>query len=407
MKTRFACALSLALSLAASTAVAQPMITNVAPVPLPTIGGATLTISGTNFGSTAGSVLIGTSSCLTLSWNNTAITCTSPVGSGRDRPTIVVASGMSSTPFLVSYAAPSIASIDPPNAPTAGGQLLTIRGSNFSTTGVVQIGSSVCALGPTGLWSHSEIRCTLPAGHGRAAPVAITVDGQTGNGTYAYAPPIVATVSPTTGPAAGGTLLTLMGTNFGIAPSVTIGGSPCVVQTSSHGSITCRTPMGSGSQPIVVTALDQSATAPSPFVYMGSDAGADAASDAASDATVDAASDSASDASASDVTVSDVVASDVVASDVAASDVAASDVTVSDVTVSDVAASDVAASDAAASDAATSADASGDAGGGPVAGGGCGCVVPGSDAGHTQSSGRILVAMIALGAALARRARRG
>jgi hypothetical protein len=395
------------------------MIANVAPVPLPTQGGAALTISGNNFSATAGSVLIGTSSCLITAWSNTSITCTSPMGSGRDRPTIVVVSGMTSTPFLVSYAAPSIASIDPPNAPTAGGQLVTIRGNNFSTTGVVQIGSSPCNLGPSGSWSHTEIRCTLPAGHGRAAPVAITVDGQTGNGTYAYAPPIVATVSPTTGPAAGGTLLTLMGTNFGIAPSVTIGGSPCVVQTSSHGSITCRTPLGSGSQPIVVTALDQSATAPSPFVYMGSDAGADAASDAASDASAsaDAASDSASDGGANDVTVSDVVASDVAASDVAASDVAASDVaasdvaasdvTVSDVAASDVAASDVAASDATARDGAASVDAGGDAGGGPVAGGGCGCVVPGSDAGHTQSSGRILVAMIALGAALARRARRG
>jgi hypothetical protein len=231
------------------------------------------------------------------------------------------------------------------------------------------------------------------------------------NGTYAYAPPVVASVSPTTGPAAGNTLLTLMGNNFGIAPSVTVGGSPCVVQTSSHGSITCRTSMGAGSQPIVVTALDQSATAPSPFVYMGSDAGADAASDAASDATVDAATDSASDASASDVTVSDVAASDAAASDVAASDAAASDAAASDAAASDVAASDAvasdaAASDAAASDAAASVDAGGDAGGGPVAGGGCGCVVPGSDAGHIQSSGRILVAMIALGAALARRARR-
>ena len=59
--------------------------------------------------------------------------------------------------------------------------------------------------------------------------VAVTAPGGTGTGTgaftYVAGPPTVTSVSPNSGPAAGGTSVTITGTNFTGATAVTFGGT--------------------------------------------------------------------------------------------------------------------------------------------------------------------------------------
>ena len=69
---------------------------------------------------------------------------------------------------------------------------------------------------------------------------------------------IVSSISPSTGPTVGGTLITITGTNFETGAAVTVGGNACATPVvASANSITCTTPAGSaGAKDVVVTNLD-------------------------------------------------------------------------------------------------------------------------------------------------------
>jgi hypothetical protein len=77
-------------------------------------------------------------------------------------------------------------------------------------------------------------------------------------------------VLPFSGPAVGGTLLTLTGTGFSAGASVTVGGSVCTsVSVVSSTQITCTSPAGSvGVASVVVTSGGQSNGANSLFTYV-------------------------------------------------------------------------------------------------------------------------------------------
>jgi hypothetical protein len=70
-----------------------------------------------------------------------------------------------------------------------------------------------------------------------------------------FAPPTVSSVSPNTGPTAGGTSITITGTGFVAGATVSVGGTACTgVVVVSATSITCSTPVGSaGTVDVIVT----------------------------------------------------------------------------------------------------------------------------------------------------------
>jgi outer membrane protein OmpA-like peptidoglycan-associated protein len=84
-------------------------------------------------------------------------------------------------------------------------------------------------------------------------------------------PPTVTSISPTSGTTAGGTSVTITGTNFISGATVTIGGSSCTsVVVVSSTSITCITPSGTaGAQDVVVaTGVSPNATLTGGFTYV-------------------------------------------------------------------------------------------------------------------------------------------
>ncbi|MGW3955218.1 IPT/TIG domain-containing protein [Streptomyces sp. NPDC004752] len=66
--------------------------------------------------------------------------------------------------------------------------------------------------------------------------------------------PIITSLSPTQGPAAGGTAVTLTGSGFTGASSVKFGTNPAQFTTLSDTTISCTAPAGSGSSAVTVTA---------------------------------------------------------------------------------------------------------------------------------------------------------
>jgi hypothetical protein len=157
---------------------------------------------------------------------------------------------------------------------TSGGYRMTVTGTSFGTAGTVTVGGSACSVSA---YSHSQIVCTVPAGTGAVAPVRVTSTASslssTNTLTFAYLPPVISDISPSTlptGPTSAG-LLTITGSNFGLGvAAVTIGGVSCPLEgaTQTQTSLVCRVAIGTGmGKQISVTVNGQSTTFSGTFAY--------------------------------------------------------------------------------------------------------------------------------------------
>ena len=121
----------------------------------------------------------------------------------------------------------TVTAVSPASGPLAGGTSVTITGTNFVVvTGVTIGGRDLLA---TTVRSSTRITGITPvaASHGAADVVVTCRNYEPGNcsGCFTYNPlPTVTAVSPGSGPLAGGTHVTITGTNFIDITSVTIGG---------------------------------------------------------------------------------------------------------------------------------------------------------------------------------------
>jgi hypothetical protein len=171
-------------------------------------------------------------------------------------------------------AAPTVTSISPTSGPLAGGTSVTITGTGFVSGATVTIGGTDAA----GVFvSVTSITATTPAGTAGVKNVVVTnpdtqFGTKTGGFTY-YDPalaPTVTAILPVSGPTAGGTSVTITGTNFVTGATVTIGGTAATsVAVVSATSITATTPAGTaGAKDVVVTNPDtQSGALTGGFTY--------------------------------------------------------------------------------------------------------------------------------------------
>lgn len=94
---------------------------------------------------------------------------------------------------------------------------------------------------------------------------SVSTTGSTSSGAAA---PTVSEIYPSSGPADGGTTVTISGTNLSGATAVTLGGKSATITGNSVTSITAVTqPHGAGSVNVVVTTAGGSATLTSGFTY--------------------------------------------------------------------------------------------------------------------------------------------
>src|SRR5216684_963955 len=139
-----------------------------------------------------------------------------------------------------SPSAPTVTSVSPSSGAVAGGTAVTITGTNFVTGATVTFGGT----GATNVVvvSATQITATTAAHAAGAVNVVVTnPDTQTGtltNGfTYTSASaPTVTSVSPSSGAAAGGTAVTITGTNFvtGATNVVVVSATQITATTAAH-----------------------------------------------------------------------------------------------------------------------------------------------------------------------------
>jgi hypothetical protein len=150
-------------------------------------------------------------------------------------------------------AGPVLTSVAPSTGPAAGNNNVTLNGSGFSGITAVLFGSTP-ALTYT-VNSTTKITAVAPPGTGSVAVTAKNPGGTSNPVTYTYAAaPTLTSVSPSQGPASGGTTVILTGTGLSAATSVLFGTTPAATFTvNSSTQITAVAPAGSGAAPITVT----------------------------------------------------------------------------------------------------------------------------------------------------------
>ncbi len=253
-----------------AAAPAAPTVTGISPTSGPAAGGTSVTITGTGFtGATA--VDFGTNLATGLNIvNDTTITADSPAGTGVVNVTVMTPVGTSAvTPadqFTYTVAAaPTVTGISPDTGPSAGGTLVTITGTGFTGATAVDFGTTAA----TGVIvvSATTITADSPAGTGVVNVNVITPAGTSATSpadqfTYTVAAaPTVTGISPASGSAAGGTLVTITGTGFAGATAVDFGTTAATgVTVVSATTITADSPAGTGT--VDVTVISPAGTSP-------------------------------------------------------------------------------------------------------------------------------------------------
>ncbi|WP_158609678.1 IPT/TIG domain-containing protein [Cellulomonas triticagri] len=256
----------------ASCTTPNATVTATTPTSGPTSGGTSVTITGNGLQNATGVTFGGTAATITAQpADGTSLTVTAPPSETAGAAAITVArptGNVSAGTFT--YVAPTITSVAPPQGTTAGGTSVTITGTGLSAaTGVTFGGTAGTITGRTA----TTLTVTTPAHAAGPVAVAVVLPGLdvTAANAYTYVVPTnptVATMTPTSGPAAGGTSVTITGTNLGNVSSVTFGGTAGTITAQSATSLTVTTPPHApGPFPVVLTNPGGSTTAASPFTF--------------------------------------------------------------------------------------------------------------------------------------------
>jgi surface protein len=216
------------------------------------ITGSTLvTVYGSGFLSGI-TVTIGGSSCTgVILTDSTKLSCLTSAHSTGVTDVIVTnpgAAAVTGTSLYTYNAAPFLDYISPPGGPTTGGTVIYVTGTGFVTGATISL-SGVPCLNPS-VSSSVLMTCVSPANIPGTYSLSVSnPDNQTSSvAQYIYSvAPTITNVSPSGGSVAGGTTLTITGTNLLNTLSVTLGASlNCgTVVVVSPTTLTCITPTGS------------------------------------------------------------------------------------------------------------------------------------------------------------------
>ncbi len=282
-QTKFLQAIAVAPGKSASTVASAGYVVNLNAVPTPTFnptggtynGAQQVTISDAQQGANIYYTLDGS----TPTANSTLSSGPVTISQSSTLSAIAVAngyanSGVASAVYTIQAALPmpTIGGISPASGPTAGGTQVTISGANFTGAIVVYFGGTAATSFKVN--TDGSITAVSPAGTGTVDVKVVTPSGAnatTAADQFTYIPaPTVTGVSPSTGPAAGGTTVNIIGTNFTGATAVDFENVAATnVVVNNDKSITAVSPAGTGSVDVrVSTASGTSAISSSDqFIY--------------------------------------------------------------------------------------------------------------------------------------------
>jgi len=251
-----------------------PSVASVEPDEGPGAGGTRVTITGARFTNPATVDFGGTEAENVDVESPTQISATSPPGTGTVDVTVTTAEGKSATgpDDRFSYG-PAVTKVSPATGPSVGGTPVTITGSGFTSSAIVEFG----AVKATGVKVQSPTKITAisPPGGGSVDVTVTTAEGKSAAvaaDVFKYVPSVTK-VKPAEGPAAGATEVTVTGTGFTSPATVSFGSVEAEeVEVKSPTTITAISPPGVGSVEVNVTTAGgtSAAVAADRFKYLPS-----------------------------------------------------------------------------------------------------------------------------------------
>lgn len=157
---------------------------------------------------------------------------------------------------VFAYQAPQINQISPTSGVSSGGFVMTVTGTSFGSSGDVFFVSgskSLPCTTPVRNLQQTQITCTAPAGVGSGYQISISTSGLQSQyvapTTFAYNSPTISSFSPNVAGTAGGTRISLSGSNFGVladGAQFRFGSFSCTLVAANHVSASCDIASGQG-----------------------------------------------------------------------------------------------------------------------------------------------------------------
>jgi hypothetical protein len=253
---RFGSSLLALILLAFLPAYAQsaPSITSISPSlgPVSPVG-RPVTISGSGFGASPGTVTFGGVAATPNSWSDTSIVVPVPSSLAVGFVDVVVTNASGTASNAVSFKViPVITGVSPGSATI--GTPISLTGTSF---GDLQGSSTITFNGVTAspsTWSNTSITVPVPVGASNGL-IAVTINGFTANKVYFYILPQILNLQPQAG--AVGSPVTITGNGFGqtqnVVSGVTFNGVSATIGSWSDTSITATVPQSATSGNVVVT----------------------------------------------------------------------------------------------------------------------------------------------------------
>ncbi|MEU8826470.1 IPT/TIG domain-containing protein, partial [Streptomyces sp. NPDC048636] len=183
------------------------------------------------------------------------ITVTAPAGTGTTNVTVTTPGGTSNAlPYTyTAVAAPVLTSLSPTSGPTAGGNTVTLNGTNLTGATQVLFGATPATILTN---TATQITVTAPARPPGSVSVTVTTPGGMSNPLpYFYVTaPTVADLVPHFGPDTGGNTVTIFGTGLTLTSAVDFGATPATgITVISDNQVTVTAPAGTGTVAVTVT----------------------------------------------------------------------------------------------------------------------------------------------------------
>ncbi len=211
-----------------------PTVSSVSPGTGSGSGGISVTISGTGFSSVMGVSFGGTNASSFTINSASSITAVAPAHTAGMVDVVVSTSGGSSSTssadqfvYTAPVTPPAVTGLGTTDGTTAGGTQVVIMGTNFTNVSGVMFGGM--AASSYTLNSSTSITATTPAESAGVVDVKVVNSAGTSPAssadqyTFQSPAPVVAYLSTTTGTTAGGTPITISGSNFINATGVYFG----------------------------------------------------------------------------------------------------------------------------------------------------------------------------------------
>ncbi|MCY3758667.1 MAG: IPT/TIG domain-containing protein, partial [Acidobacteria bacterium] len=216
--------------------------------------GAGVTIEGSNFGSSTGTVTFNGTSASTSSWATGEIETTVPSGATSGNVVVTTSGGQASAgvAFTVTVPDPAISRLDPTSGPVD--TEVRIHGTHFgSQAGSVTFNGTTAS---PDHWADQMIRARVPEGATSGSVVVTTSGGKSSAGveftvTAPPAGPIISRLDPDSGRV--DAQVTIHGSNFGTSGTVTFNGTSASTSSWDTDEIQTTVPAGAATGVVIVT----------------------------------------------------------------------------------------------------------------------------------------------------------